>query len=393
MGFDSQDDRKDDLAGPAKRKLKLLIDKLHKEELSTYDKLIEFLQELCQVSILKKKPLDLELLAENDVFVLISPSKSWKESEVEIVKRYVKSNGGILIVMTIEGRRPERLNELLKPFGLSVTKTTVDEKQLDRHNLERPQLFDGINSLALGTVWKYKSLKIEASNEAEVILKYKDAILGAKRSLGKGTAYLFSCLPAFGNKQLKQVDNRRFLSNLITLLATPDKIETLATGRDETNEIFRLATDRSEESLFKLIKILREAAISGDTDKVKKIQTALKKYVKRERFTNAVRTLPKSEQVAILDAVRPKQEESVELLIDELVKLCTEVNMNYKRLPYSEAQKAQKQLEVRIREIGQKLFNQGEKKLMLEIHALVASRCIYGRYLEGVWSGIGDWMG
>ena len=166
-------------------------------------------------------------------------------------------------------------------------------------------------------------------------------------------------------------------------------------GCDEADKILRLAKNGSNESLIKLVKMLGKATVSGEANTVNRIQSTLKRYVDREKFTNAVRTLPKSEQDAILDAVRPKKEESVELLIDELVKLCTEVNGNYKRLPYSEAQKAQQQLEVRIREIGQKLFDQGggEKKLMLEAHALVASRCIYGRYLEGAWSGIGDWMG
>lgn len=79
--------------------------------------------------------------------------------------------------------------------------------------------------------------------------------------------------------------------------------------------------------------------------------------------------------------------------VDELVKLCTEVNTNYDRLPYADAQEAQRQLEVRIRKIGQGLFDQGGKKLMLEIHAQVARRCPYGRYLEGAWGGVGTWRG
>lgn len=79
--------------------------------------------------------------------------------------------------------------------------------------------------------------------------------------------------------------------------------------------------------------------------------------------------------------------------VDELVKLCTEVNTNYNRLPYTDAQNAQRQLEVRIRKIGQELFDRGGEKLMLEIHAQVARRCPYGRYLEGAWGGVGTWRG
>jgi len=228
------------------QKLRLLLDKLHGEEHDDYGKLIQFLTERCQVTILKKRPLDLKLLTENDVFLLISPSKSWEESEVETVRRYVESHGGILVAMTLDGRKPERLNKLLEPFGLSVIRGTVGEKYLDRESLEDSQLLDGVASLASGTVWLYESTKIAASNQAEVVLQYKDATLGAKRPLGKGTAYLFSCLPAFGNKQLDQADNRRFLDNLLKSLATPAMKETLeAIAKDEALAAQAIAKDEA----------------------------------------------------------------------------------------------------------------------------------------------------
>lgn len=81
------------------------------------------------------------------------------------------------------------------------------------------------------------------------------------------------------------------------------------------------------------------------------------------------------------------------LQTEELVRLCTEVNENYRRMEYSEAQKAQQQLEKRIREIGQKLSDSGGEKLMVQACEAVGSRCPYGRYLEGAWGGIGTWMG
>ena len=108
----------DEQTGTADQKLRLLLDKLHGEEHDDYDKLIQFLTERCQVAVLNKKPLDLKLLTETDVFMLISPNKSWEESEVEAVRRYVESHGGILVAMTLDGRKPERLSKLLEPFGL-----------------------------------------------------------------------------------------------------------------------------------------------------------------------------------------------------------------------------------------------------------------------------------
>lgn len=224
----------DEKLASAGQKLKLLLDNLHGEDHLTYDKFIKLLSERCQVTILKKKPLDLGTLTENDVFLLISPNKLWEESEIETVRSYVESYGGTLVVTTTAGRKPERLNKLLEPFGLSVVQGTIDEKQLDIEVLESSQLLEGIESLALGSVWGYPSTRIVASNESEVVLQYNDAILGAKRSLGKGTACVFSCLPLFGNKQLDQIDNRRFLDNLLKSLAAPAMTATLETiAKDE----------------------------------------------------------------------------------------------------------------------------------------------------------------
>lgn len=226
--------KKDEQVGAAEQKLRLLLDKLHGEDTDIHDKLIEFLSERCKVTVLKKKllekkkPLDLNLLIENDVFMLISPNKTWDKSDIETVRRYVETYSGILVAVTLDGRKPEHLNKLLEPYGFSVIRGTVGEKHLDRDSLEGSQLLlETIETLALGTVCLYESTRIAESNEAEVLLQYKDAILGAKRSLGKGTAYLFSCLPIFGNKQLDNADNKMFLNNLLKCLVTPAMTATL----------------------------------------------------------------------------------------------------------------------------------------------------------------------
>lgn len=258
MGLLRPDFKDDEQTGITEQKLRLLLDKLHGEEHDTYDKLIKFLSERCQVALLKK-PLDLKLLTENDVFMLISPSKSWEESEVEAVRTYVESHGGILLALTLDGRKPEHLNELLKPYGLSVIRGTVGEKYLDRDSAEGSQLLEGVESLALGTVWLYESARIAASNEAEVVLQYKDAILGAKRPLGKGIAYLFSCLPAFGNKQLDRIDNRIFLDNILKCLATPAMTGTLeAIAKDEALAAQAVATDKLRTEKVEELKEQRD---------------------------------------------------------------------------------------------------------------------------------------
>jgi hypothetical protein len=79
--------------------------------------------------------------------------------------------------------------------------------------------------------------------------------------------------------------------------------------------------------------------------------------------------------------------------VAELVRLCDNAEQNYRKLPYEDARKAQKQIEIRIREIGQQLYDAGGERLMLRVHGDVSRRCPYGRYLEGAWGGIGTWLG
>lgn len=145
-----------------------------------------------------------------------------------------KSTYEILIYLEGGKQKWKNSNKLLEPYGLSVSSGTVGEKNVDRDSLDGAQLLEGIESLDLGTVYLFASARIATTSEAEAVLQHRDAILGAKRSLGTGRAYLFSCLPAFGNKQLDRIDNRRFLGNLLKSLATPAMTTTIeALAKDE----------------------------------------------------------------------------------------------------------------------------------------------------------------
>jgi hypothetical protein len=79
--------------------------------------------------------------------------------------------------------------------------------------------------------------------------------------------------------------------------------------------------------------------------------------------------------------------------VEELVRLCDEVDRQYSTLSYRDAQEAQKKTEAQIREIGQELFDEGGEPLMVRTCQDVAGRSRHGRYLEGVWNGIGTWLG
>jgi hypothetical protein len=201
-------------------KLRLLLDESHGEQNAIYEELVKLLKERCQVTSLKKKPLNLKQLTENNVFMLTNPEKPWGEEEIAKVSKYVEDYGGILVAMTAYSANRGRLNRLLEPFGLTVSEDKVNDKLFERENLEYSPLLDGIDSLAAGTVWFCGSTGITAPDQVEILLKYRDIIMGAKKSLGKGTAYLFSCLNVLGNKQLKQDNNARFFDNLLGSLET-----------------------------------------------------------------------------------------------------------------------------------------------------------------------------
>jgi len=235
-------------ADTADQKVKLLLDKLHGEDNQTYDKLIKHVSQFFQVTVLEKNPRDSQRLDKNDIFMVIAPNKSWGEAEIETVRKYVES-GGIFVALTIDGRKPERLNYLLAPYGLSIIRGNIEEKYLLRNEFENSQLLEGIEYLVLGLGWGWASPRIAVSNEAKVLLQYEDAILGAKRFLGDGTVYLFSCLPVFGNKQLDRLDNRRFLNNLLESLAKTAPAAPLeAIAKDEV-----LSTQENDKAYNKLI--------------------------------------------------------------------------------------------------------------------------------------------
>ena len=201
-------------------KLRIALDKSHGEEHSIYEKLVQFLSNRCQATILDKKPLNLKQLSDNSALMIISPKKSWEEAEIETVRNYVESHGGILVLMVDNGLNREYLNQLLKPFGLTVTGDKVDDKNMERESFGDSPFLKGVDKLAAGKVWTCASTGIAASDQTEVVLKYKDVIMGAKVSPAKGTVYLFSCLPVLGDSQLKQDGNTRFLNNLLESLET-----------------------------------------------------------------------------------------------------------------------------------------------------------------------------
>jgi len=235
------------------QKLKILLDKLHGESFLSYPELIEFLSERCEVSILKKMPLDLNQLTGNEIFMLICPKKSWKDIEINTVEEYVKSYGGNLVVITETGRKPKYLNELLKSFELEITNDLVKENFLQKEDLKESPLVKGVEKISLS--WVYMATELSVSPEAEILLKYKDYVLGAKRTFGKGATYLFSCANAFGKKPLKEIDNRTFLNNILKSFVTPEMKDTL--------KIIKRDEDLTKEKVLEREEALPKEKILG----------------------------------------------------------------------------------------------------------------------------------
>jgi hypothetical protein len=204
------------------KRLRLLVDATHGEDLSwAYEQLVESLSERCQVSVLKKKPLDLNLLNENDAFVVICASKTWDDAEVSTIRQYVESHGGILLVLAFGRGKPEHLNKLLSPYDLSVDQTTLKESDFRGDNLQGCQPLEGVESPPAGTGVCERHRTLTGSGGVEIVLQFKRANLGAKTAFGKATVYLITCLNVLGKKDLERRGNATFLANLLECLATP----------------------------------------------------------------------------------------------------------------------------------------------------------------------------
>lgn len=237
------------------RKLKILLNKLHGEKHWMYPELIRILSERCEVGILQKKPLDIKQLSQHDVFMLISPKKSWEDSEINAVHEYVESYGGILAIITTQKRNPKNINKLLETYGLEVSGEVAGEKNLSREHLDDSLLLENIDTIALDSI-PIGCTKILASSEATILCKYKGDVLGAKRDYGRGAVYLLSCLGAFDDKQLERLDNKIFLNNMLKSFITPEMKSTL--------EVIE-----SDEALVKpetvdSIKKQRETSLKGE---------------------------------------------------------------------------------------------------------------------------------
>ncbi|UCC39309.1 MAG: hypothetical protein JSV96_16165 [Candidatus Aminicenantes bacterium] len=246
---------KNEKQGSVGRKLKILLDKLHGEKHWMYPELIRILSERCEVSMLQKKPLDIKQMSQSDVFMLISPKKSWEDSEINAVHEYVESYGGILAIITTQGRKPKNINKLLETYGLEVGGEVAGEKILSREHLDDSPLLENVDTIALGSI-TIGCTKIMASSEATILCKYKGDVLGAKRDYGKGAVYLFSCLGAFDDKQLERLDNKVFLNNMLKSFITPEMKSTLEVI--ESDEA--LVKPDSVES----IKKQRETSLKGE---------------------------------------------------------------------------------------------------------------------------------
>ena len=73
------------------------------------------------------------------VLLLIGPTRKWEPEEIDIIREYVRK-GNSLVILTRYGRRPERLNELLKSFDISVGNQTIRPRNLRNSRLTASML-------------------------------------------------------------------------------------------------------------------------------------------------------------------------------------------------------------------------------------------------------------
>ena len=92
-------------------KLRLLLDATHGEQNAIYEELVKLLNERCQVTSLKKKPLNLKQLTENNVFMLTNPEKARMQSRKQLpafLIGYMVARGFLLVDSKIHLHRPPK---------------------------------------------------------------------------------------------------------------------------------------------------------------------------------------------------------------------------------------------------------------------------------------------
>ncbi|MBA7684394.1 hypothetical protein ES703_92789 [subsurface metagenome] len=129
------------------------------------------------------------------------------------------------------------------------------QKKFDSQKLQGSTLLAGIESLEAGTVYLTPNATVTASSEAEVVLQFEGFSIGARRALGKGVVYLFSCLTVFGDRQLKHPGNRTLLYNLLEHLTAPSDSVGLGMlgleSRSTSPEVVELSVGKAEIGLNK----------------------------------------------------------------------------------------------------------------------------------------------
>lgn len=244
--------------GEKGRKLKILLGKLHGENQWRYPALIKTLSEHCEIDNSSKEPINLHSLSKNDVLLLISPKKSWRDTEVDVIHEYVERHGGNLAILASDGRKPENINRLLKAYAIEIVGDVVAERKMSREDCGDSPLFDNVENIVLP--WVSGCTKIRASSDSDILFKYKEDILGVKRAYGKGAVYVFSCLGAFEDKPLRESDNRVFLNNIIKLFLTPEM--------ELTSRIIDSSGVPVEPETVVSIKQRRKAPLKGEIRKL-----------------------------------------------------------------------------------------------------------------------------
>ena len=195
----------------------LLLDKSHGDQSYLFGDLVKRLFTRREVVANFGSPITREILCTGDALVLIGPDKQWHVDEVRSVSDYVEG-GGILVLITLHGGKPENINRLLEPYQISIGDIKMDHEELDKESSYSDFLGpEGAPILSVGNFFGAGFTTVSTKGDADALLSLsqpQDPII-VRKSHGRGLVLVNSCANMFGNKQLRYLGNNEVLNWLM----------------------------------------------------------------------------------------------------------------------------------------------------------------------------------
>jgi hypothetical protein len=206
----------------------VLFDQAHQKKYSIYSDYSKFVslfaEGKCKIKVAEE---NLEDLSDVDILILIAPTKSYSDKEIEAIKGALER--GLTLLVMGEKESAENLNKLLLEVGIVLNKDTVYDLRnysvLYKYPIISKFMYTGVetnvskivvyDACSLYTFGPASPVAI-AGESANSTLSIKGELAIAAMSVyKKGKIFVVCDTDIFSNEYIKNFDNENFVRNLI----------------------------------------------------------------------------------------------------------------------------------------------------------------------------------